>query len=80
MIDASKNNNWAKADAELAKVQEYQKVWGKSVIPDETKVNVEVLLNTLNINFFLLIFYTLVGGLLMVLGFVELFKPNKNSS
>ena len=77
VIDASKNNNWAKADAELAKVQEYQKIWGKSVIPDESKINVEVLLNTLNINFFLLIFYTLVGGLLMVLGFVELFKPNK---
>jgi cytochrome c-type biogenesis protein CcsB len=77
VIDASKNNNWAKADAELAKVQEYQKIWGKSVIPDESKINIEVLLNTLNINFFLLIFYTLVGGLLMVLGFVELFKPNK---
>ena len=26
---------------------------------------------------FKLIFYTLIGGLLIVLGFIELFKPNK---
>ena len=77
VIDASKNNNWTKADAELAKVQQYQKTWGKTVIPDESKINIEVLLNTLNLNFYLLIFYTLIGGLLIVLGFIELFKPNK---
>ncbi|WP_188618022.1 c-type cytochrome biogenesis protein CcsB [Cloacibacterium rupense] len=77
VIDATKNNDWAKANAELEKVKEYQKTWGKSVIPDESKINIEVLLNTLNLNFYLLIFYTLIGGLLIILGFIELFKPSK---
>ena len=77
VMDASKNGDWTKADAELQKVKEYQKIWGKSVLPDEGKVKLEVLMNTININFWLLIFYTMVGGLLIVLGFTELFKPNK---
>lgn len=77
IMDAAKNGNWAKADAELKKVQDYQKTWGKSVLPDENKTNLEVLMNRLNLNFWLMIFYTIIGGLLVVLGFIELFKPNK---
>ena len=34
-------------------------------------------MNKANLNFWLLIFYTIIGGLLIVLGFIELFKPNK---
>lgn len=77
VMDAKKTGNWAKADQELAKLDEYQQKWGKGVVPSKEKVNIEVMLNKININFKLLIFYTLVGGLLMLLGFVELFKPNK---
>ncbi len=77
VIDASKDGNWAKADAALQKLQEYQKTWGKAVLPDENKTNLEVFMNKVNLNFWLLIFYTIVGGLLVVLGFIELFKPNK---
>lgn len=77
VIDAAKDGNWAKADVALAKIQEYQKTWGKSVLPDESKTNLEVFMNKVNINFWLLIFYTMIGGLLLVLGFIELFKPNK---
>ncbi len=34
-------------------------------------------MNKVNINFKLLIFYTIIGGLLLILGFVELFKSSK---
>lgn len=74
---ATQGGSWAKADAELLKVQEYQRKWGKDVIPSETKVKLEVLMNKLDINFKLLIFYTIIGSLLLFLGFVELFKPSK---
>ncbi len=74
---ATQGGSWAKADAELKKVEEYQQKWGKNVVPSETKVKVEVLMNQLDINFKLLIFYTIIGGLLLVLGFAELFKSNK---
>lgn len=77
VMDAQKDGNWAKADAELKKLSDYQKTWDKNVVPSDSKVNLEVFMNKVNINFKLLIFYTLIGGLLVVLGFVELFKPNQ---
>lgn len=77
VLEAKQNGNWAKADAELIKLQDFQKKWGKNVIPSESKVKVEVFLNKININFKLLIFYTLIGGLLLILGFAQLFKPTK---
>ncbi|WP_312418802.1 cytochrome c biogenesis protein CcsA [Epilithonimonas sp.] len=77
VLMATQGGSWAKADAELQKVEEYQQKWGKNVVPSETKVKLEVLMNTLDINFKLLIFYTIIGGLLLILGFVELFRPSK---
>lgn len=77
VLQAQQNGNWKNADAELAKLKSYQQRWGKNVVPDQNKVNLEVFLNKVNINFKLLIFYTLIGGLLLILGFVELFKPGK---
>lgn len=74
---ATQGGSWAKADAELKKVEEYQQKWGKNVVPSQTKVKIEVLMNKLDINFKLLIFYTIIGGLLLVLGFAQLFKPNR---
>lgn len=74
---ATQGGSWAKADAELKKVEEYQQKWGKNVVPSESKVKLEVLMNTMDINFKLLIFYTIIGGLLLVLGFAELFRPGK---
>lgn len=77
VLMATQGGSWSKADAELKKVQDYQHKWGKNVIPSDTKVKLEVLMNALDINFKLLIFYTLIGGLLLILGFIELFKPNR---
>jgi hypothetical protein len=61
----------------LAKLSDYQQKWGKAVVPAKSKVDLEVFMNKVNINFKLLIFYTIIGGLLLILGFVELFKPKK---
>lgn len=77
VLTATQNNQWNLADAELKKLSDYQQKWGKSVIPDENKINMEVLMNKANLFFILLIFYTVIGGLLLVLAFIELFKPNK---
>lgn len=76
-LNAQKTNDWTKADKELAKLSDYQQKWGKAVVPAKSKVDLEVFMNKADINFKLLIFYTIIGGLLLVLGFVELFKPNK---
>ncbi|ASK29092.1 cytochrome C biogenesis protein CcsB [Chryseobacterium sp. T16E-39] len=76
-LAAQKSGDWRKADTQLARLSEYQQKWGKSVVPSQSKVDLEVFMNKVNLNFKLLIFYTIIGGLLLILGFVELFKPNK---
>ncbi|MCC3215973.1 cytochrome c biogenesis protein CcsA [Chryseobacterium sp. X308] len=76
-LTAQKTGDWSKADAELKKLSDYQQKWGKAVVPAKSKVDLEVFMNKVDINFKLLIFYTLIGGLLLILGFVELFKSNK---
>lgn len=76
-LTAQKSGDWTKADAELKKLSDYQQKWGKSIVPSQSKVDLEVFMNKVNLNFKLLIFYTIIGGLLLILGFVELFKPNK---
>lgn len=77
VLRAQQTGDWSKADTELTKLSDYQQKWGKAVVPAKSKVDLEVFMNKADINFKLLIFYTLIGGLLFVLGFVELFKPNK---
>lgn len=77
VLQAQKSGNWSKADEQLAKLSDYQQKWGKAVVPAKSKVDLEVFMNKVNINFKLLIFYTIIGGLLLILGFIELFKPKK---
>lgn len=77
VLEAQQNGNWAKADRELEKLSGYQQTWGKNVVPSKTKVDLEVFMNKVNINFKLLIFYSIIGGLLVILGFIELFKPHR---
>lgn len=77
VLVAQQTGDWKRADAELTKLSDYQQKWGKAVVPAKSKVELEVFMNKVNINFKLLIFYTLIGGLLLILGFVELFKPKR---
>lgn len=77
VIAAQQSGNWSKADKELKKLSDYQQKWGKNVVPSQNKVDLEVFMNKVNINFKLLIFYSLIGGLLVLLAFIELFKPSR---
>lgn len=77
VVVAQQTGDWNRADEELEKLKAYQQKWGASIVPSKTKVDTEVFMNKIDVNFKLLIFYTIVGGLLVVLGFIELFKPSK---
>jgi cytochrome c-type biogenesis protein CcsB len=77
VLVAQQTGDWKRADSELTKLSDYQQKWGKAVVPAKSKVELEVFMNKVNINFKLLIFYTIIGGLLLILGFIELFKPKK---
>src|SRR5690606_34867479 len=62
---------WQEADQSLSEIDAYQKKWGKNVLPSETKVNIEILYNKFNIFLWLMIAYCMVGGVLIILTFIE---------
>ncbi len=77
VVAAQQSGNWSQADAELKKLSDYQQNWGKNVVPAKSKVDLEVFMTKVDINFRLLIFYTFIALILIVLGFVHLFRPSR---
>ncbi len=77
VVAAQQSGNWSQADAELKKLSDYQQNWGKNVVPARSKVDLEVFMTKVDINFRLLIFYTFIALILVVLGFVHLFRPGR---
>src|SRR6185312_9685124 len=69
-----KTGNWNKADKGLEEISEYQQLWGKKIIPSSSKVNLEILYNHLNVFFWLMIVYSLLGVCMIMLGFAEVFS------
>ena len=66
--------NWTKADKSIDDISEFQQVWGKEIAPPSLKVNLEILYNHLNVFFWLMIAYTLLGVFMIMLGFAEVFS------
>ncbi len=69
-----KTGDWNTADQSLENLSEFQQYWGKDIVPSEQKVNLEILYNHLNIFFCLLIAYSILGVLMIILGFAEVFS------
>lgn len=71
--------NWDEANKSLNSIVDYQKEWGKNVLPSESKVNMEITYNKISVFFWLMIIYSLLGGLLIVASFIEVLG-NYNST
>lgn len=71
---ALKTGNWDKADKEITVISDFQYQWGKEVIPDKTKVTLEILYNQWNVFLWLMIAYSFLGIAMVVLGFAEVFS------
>ncbi|HTO14950.1 MAG TPA: cytochrome c biogenesis protein CcsA [Edaphocola sp.] len=69
-----KTGNYSKADQSIEEISAFQQVWGKKIIPSTSKVNLEILYNHLNIFFWLMITYSLLGMAMIMLGFAEVFS------
>lgn len=66
------HNEWQQANKALKVINDYQHQWGKDVMPSQSKINIEVLYNHLNIFLWLMISYSLLGVLLVILAFAAL--------
>lgn len=76
LLEATKTNNWEKADKFLFDIKTYQKELASNILPNELKTKVELLFNQFNIFERLTPFYLILGFVLIILVFVNIFNPN----
>ncbi|WOD43203.1 cytochrome c biogenesis protein [Hwangdonia lutea] len=77
-----KTQNWTDADQTIEDLKLFQQELSKDIIPTPLKVKLEILYNHLNLFFWLMIVYSLLGFFMIILGFAEVFslktKRNQN--
>ncbi|WGF91374.1 cytochrome c biogenesis protein [Aequorivita marisscotiae] len=69
-----KSGNWSKANNSIETISKFQQVWGKAIVPSPSKVNLEIIYNRINIFFWLMIGYSILGVFMIILGFAEVFS------
>ncbi len=72
------DNDWDLANNLLIELNHYQKTNGANIIPSDTKLNAEILLNKLNVFSRLGKVYGLLGLAFLGLLFTSVFKPSSN--
>ena len=73
--EATRTQDWSKADASLDKIFEYQKKYGSAIMPSEKKVEIEILFNKFKIFDRLIPVYLLAGLVLLLFVFVKMLAP-----
>jgi cytochrome c-type biogenesis protein CcsB len=74
--EAIANNNWSLANDQLNRIKSYQIKNGGNNLPSNTKINLEISYNNLNIFGLLSYVYTLLGLILLTLHLIDIFKKN----
>jgi cytochrome c-type biogenesis protein CcsB len=72
---ASTSNNFSSADQALSELKRFQETVGGNIIPSETKTNLEVFYNNVNIFKSLFPFYMTLGVVLFGFLFTQIFNP-----
>ncbi|WP_417886916.1 cytochrome c biogenesis protein CcsA [Zunongwangia sp.] len=74
---ARKTGDYEQAEKYLGSIKNYQKKFGKEVMPSQKKINAEILYNKYDIFRNLFWMYMLVGLVMLVLVIVQILKKNK---
>lgn len=75
---ALQNGDWGLVNRMLSELSQYQQKYGGQILPSQSTVDAELLLNHLNIFNRLTLWYGLVGLTFLVLLFTSVFKPKTN--
>lgn len=67
--------NWKPASNTLGYIKTYQEKYGEELIPPESKINLEIRYNKMNIFKRLYQFYGLLGFIMLIFLFINLFNP-----
>lgn len=70
------NADWERANRYIQNIQEYQQKYGAQVIPSKSKIELEIFTNKTKIFPNLTIAYVFIGLILLIVAFVQVFKPN----
>lgn len=65
------------ADEYLNIISQYQRQLGADIIPAQKKIDIEIAYNKWNVFKKLLFYYMILGFILLILAFIDLFNPNK---
>ncbi|RMG86818.1 MAG: cytochrome C biogenesis protein [Bacteroidetes bacterium] len=76
--EALQTNDWSLADTLIDELSKYQRKFGAAVIPSETRLNAELLLNKLDVFNRLSGIYALLSVVFLGLLFTSVFKPDAN--
>lgn len=68
---AQKTGDWTSANQVLDEIDNYQQKWGKNVLPPREKVDIEVFYNKLEPFLYVMIAYSILGIILLILGFIQ---------
>ncbi len=76
LAKAIKTKDYKQADEYLEIISQYQHKLSSDIMPTEQKIDLEIKYNKYNVFFKLLMFYFSIGFILLILTFIDLFKPN----
>ncbi|MDO9152684.1 MAG: cytochrome c biogenesis protein CcsA [Paludibacter sp.] len=72
---AYNSGNWTHANLQLTAIKNIQQLNGGSNIPSSSRINLEIIYNELNIFGKMRVIYIIMGLFLLILHFVQIFKP-----
>jgi cytochrome c-type biogenesis protein CcsB len=75
---AIESGDWTGADEHLEYIIQFQTKFGERVMPSESKVNIELSYNRMNIFKRLASYYGYIGVILLILHFINILKPKIN--
>ncbi|HPK08691.1 MAG TPA: cytochrome c biogenesis protein CcsA [Saprospiraceae bacterium] len=79
LLSGITEGNYSKADADLQSLKDYQNKYGSQVMPSNTKIKSELLLNKLNLFNRLSAYYGILGLLFLISLFTKIFSPRTNT-
>ncbi len=77
LIEAIQSQNASSIDAVVSKINKIQKKYSPSIMPSKNRLDMEILYNHLHIFSRLMLVYLLLGIIIILFGFFEIFKQKR---
>ncbi len=78
LVKGMETNDYSDANHLVSELKQYQIQNGGTIVPSQTKIKLEILLNKMNVFTRLAIFYIFMGLVLLLFLFLSVFKPEIN--